>query len=369
VGADVGSLPSVYQPLDATLTAYAGQNLAADKLAYGSGADAASLTDFTAAARALLDDADAAAMQTTLGVSYFGAGVYGNGADGAVTFDGSTTILGLAPSSSVYTLTRDLFLTDCTINSGVSIKTNGFRLFCSGTLTGADSTSIIHWNGNDGSGTARGAETSNSNSSINTRTTGNAPGTIGANGGTGAGAAGTNASNIAYGGVGGAGGAGSGGAGGAAGTITNTPTSLTTRIRANFLPLAALGFIVNVASAAEALAGLQGGTGGGAGGGDGSNLGGGSGAGGGICIVIARKIAGTGCIRARGGAGGNTSVGNTGGGGPGGGGVVFVISQSVSAGAVSGWTIDANAGTPGTKTGTGVNGSAGSSGSTILLAC
>ena len=62
---------AAYQPIDPTLTAFGALTIAANKLPYGSGSDAFSLADLTAAGRALLDDADAAAQLTTLGVSAF----------------------------------------------------------------------------------------------------------------------------------------------------------------------------------------------------------------------------------------------------------------------------------------------------------
>lgn len=54
------------QPLDADLTAIAALTSAADKMAYATGSGTWALTTVTAAGRALLDDADAATMRTTL---------------------------------------------------------------------------------------------------------------------------------------------------------------------------------------------------------------------------------------------------------------------------------------------------------------
>lgn len=61
--------------------------------------------------------------------------MFGTGADGAVTFDGSTTILGLVPSGNIYTMTRDIHCTNITINNGVTIYPAGYRIYATGTLT------------------------------------------------------------------------------------------------------------------------------------------------------------------------------------------------------------------------------------------
>jgi len=56
------------QPLDAGLTSISGLTTAADKMIYTTASDTYAVADLTSAGRALLDDADAAAQRTTLGL-------------------------------------------------------------------------------------------------------------------------------------------------------------------------------------------------------------------------------------------------------------------------------------------------------------
>lgn len=289
--------------------------------------------------------------------SNIGLGVFGDGSDGSPTWDGSTVVLGITPSGNTYTLSRDIFLASSTINNGVSIICNAYRIFCNGTLT---NNGTIQWNGNAGTNTGTGgAALTNSSGSISTNAL---VGSTGGTGNTGAGGNGATATAVNFGSIGGNGGGGSSGGGSAGPTTALSATDGS--IRAYPMCLS------RMTSGAGTSVGFAGGTGGGGGGGDATHVGGGGGSGGGIVMVIALFFAGTGNIQALGGNGGNGNPSGTdcGGGGGGGGGVVIVLSRSVSSATISGQTISVAGGSPGTAVGTGSNGLVGSAGQTIILA-
>lgn len=79
---------------------------------------------------------------TVLGLSN---GIFGDGNDGASTTAGN------------YTLTRDMYFDSLTINSGVILKTAGFKLFVKGTLT---VNGTIQFNGNNGANGSNSADNS-----------------------------------------------------------------------------------------------------------------------------------------------------------------------------------------------------------------
>lgn len=294
-------------------------------------------------------------------------GLYGNGVDGDLNFNGSSTITlagdasTIVPFANVYKLPRDIYPRSMIIANGVTvgvgaIAVGSFRIFCFGE---ANIIGILDANGGVG-----GDGGVNSIGSIGMAF---GAGTIGAgsNGGQGnvlsAGGAGTNIT-YACGQIGGAGGAGSSYAGGAAGTLNAGPIPTAAEGSANVIRsvLAAMGGFAGVSPVNL----IRGGSGGGGGGGDTANGGGGGGAGGNVIFLCAKAIIGAGTIRANGGAAGNAyqTSGNAGGGGGGGGGVVFTVSDTTPVP-----TIQANGGALGLGRGTGTNGNAGTTGVIVSL--
>ena len=94
--------------------------------------------------------------------------VYGTGADGDAVLDGTTTVLSMAPSSSVYSMTSDLYFNDLTINANVRLAPNGYRIFVKNMLKFNSSSTIGFTTGysTDGSikqgGTTNGSTTGQS---------------------------------------------------------------------------------------------------------------------------------------------------------------------------------------------------------------
>lgn len=113
VAADIPDLSATYQPFDADLAAIGALTSAANKLPYATGSGTWALADFSAAGRELVNDADAAAQRTTLGLGTIATfndapsdgSTYGrkNGAWEAVSGSGATTFLALTDTPSAFT--------------------------------------------------------------------------------------------------------------------------------------------------------------------------------------------------------------------------------------------------------------------------
>jgi len=246
--------------------------------------------------------------------------VRSDGSDGDVTITSDTT------------LTRDMFYNNLTIQTGVTLKPNGFRIFVKDTLYLYGTIDFSGKNGGNGGTNAAGIGGAGVPA-------GTVPGSIaGANGGRGGlggsyspdpGNNGINASkslqntNGRNGGNGGGGSGGAGASGGTGGTAT-LASGVDWRWEKNYL----IPYLL-LDNSFQVTAGGAGGGGGGVGSiGYNAGGGGGGGASGGCIFIVAKRIVGNGSIRARGGDGGNGGNGgggNTGGGGGGAGGNGGVI--------------------------------------------
>lgn len=277
-------------------------------------------------------------------------GEYGDGSDGVVNFDGSTTVLGLAPSSGKYTLTRDIFLADGSQVSGTAVLyVANFRVFCTGTFTvGASAT--LHGDGAAASGTTGGG---------NVSTAGTTGANVGGSNGN-AGAAGTGGGSLSrhLGATGGAGGGSSGGPGTGGGVSASsatiaagdgTPHTLVSAYR----------------SAGSTTSQWNGGGGGSSGSAAASSTGGGGGAGGLPVTLTIYNLVVNGTLRAAGGAGGaatGSGTGAGGGGGGGGGGLVLVYHTKSGTGSTFTAATNTPGGSGGAPQGAGKTGAAGSNG-------
>lgn len=266
-------------------------------------------------------------------------GIGGNGIDGTVVISGNTS------------LSRDMYYDNLTVNTGVTLNPNGFRIFVKGTLT-TTGTGKIASNGNVGGTGATGGSTgvtAGGTAAAAAYTTGSLPIPLaGKTGGTGGDASGGNFqpggngvagtdqakslgdTNAVAGGNGGEQGGGNGGDGGIAGAKTGTVLSQPQA----FHPAYNLYDVVSGTVTVHGIAPSSGSGGGGTGGAtnDGSGGGGGaSGSSGGVVWISAKTIT-TLNVEALGGNGGQGGNGNTaskggvgGGGGAGNGGTIVLI--------------------------------------------
>jgi hypothetical protein len=334
----------------------------------------------------------------------------GDGSDGSVTADGTTTVPCLgAPAGSTYTMTRDCYFTNFTVNSGVVIKTVSNRIFASISITNSGTIQNVGTGGGvGGSATGTNHSTGGSNG-VNSITLAagslsspfaSIAGRTGATGTTGVGVAGVNglaggnsgpfaltsttASAGAAGGNSGGSGASGGSNAGASGGAASTG-GFSNLDKSSPKELAAAASLRDPAFNSFQPLGVNGGAGSGASGaGDGTNAGaggGGSGGGGGqggfivmisptITLNIGSVINVSGGLGGNGGGGGTPTTGNCGGGGGGGGGdggnagvLVRIFNTLTNNG-----TDNISAGSPGTGgsagtgLGTGTNGTAGANG-------
>ena len=282
---------------------------------------------------------------------------FGAGQDGAIDFDGSSTVTvrgaSFVPSGSVYTLTRMISATSVRVRSGVTVQVSQYVILCTGTLTFDDSTAKITDNGNAAAGKTAGGGRSSGNITMTATSAGAA--------GRSTAGAGSNGSGMSQtqGGSGGDGGAVTG-FGGGSGGVASLPPANTSYVTDLFGPM---GY--------RWAAGNPGGAQGGAGGASGASLlnsnSGGGGGGGGFVFVAAAKIVGAGVFEAKGGAGADATIGTglgAGGGGGGGGGQVLVV--TIGQGYT--FTTSVAGGTKGVGVGTsGTDGVAGSPGVATIV--
>lgn len=258
-------------------------------------------------------------------------GEFGDGSDGTVSMDGTTSVAGTTLSnpgaSGIYTATRSCFYANLTVNAGITLKPDGWPIYVSAVLT---NNGDINSNGGNATGGSNGAVAVTGTRLLPVNlSVGNASNaapqvfvaSAAANNGVTAGGAGTTGQGGTTGtrGRGGGGGAGGNnnpfteqGASGTSGPNVALKTAESGDIRVKALATTGVDYTFTTFSL-----GTSGGPGGA--GGSGTTAGGVGGAAGWV-VISALATAGSGTWRAIGGNGGAGSAGGAGVGGAGGGG-------------------------------------------------
>ena len=351
-------------------------------------------TGYTGANAYILSNGFASFKNVTIGgttvqytITNSGIFSYGDGSDGTATCDGSTSVAGMSLAGSTYTMTRDVYFTNLTVNSGITVNCAGYRIFVTQSFV---INGHVHRDGNAGSvggngdtdgGGGPGAGGNGGSALSDGYLKGSIAGATGGNGGTSSGGPSHNGSNgnavtnsLGFngtnGGSGGSSAAGNNGSGGTGATATASNVKLTVGVQlAQLLDVSSSGSTVKYTSSASGGAG-----GGGAGGGGGASGGGGggSGSGGGVLAIYAKSITigASGSITSNGGNGGAGGTGHAGvgggtqgagggGGGAGGNGGVIVLTYNTF---TNNGSITVSGGTKGTGGSGGAGGSGGSAG-------
>ena len=126
---------STYQPLDAGLTSISGLTTSANKMVYTTASDTYAVADLTAAGRALLDDTDAIAQRTTLGLGTVATLDVGTGASNVVQLDGSARLPAVDGSQLTNLPSGGGGWTYSAITADPANAQAGYHYSCTGTFT------------------------------------------------------------------------------------------------------------------------------------------------------------------------------------------------------------------------------------------